>query len=97
MAFFVFTLALVLTVVFGFFGYQRVIAKSASPVEETIISETKPEIIPVVQSEPIKPTEILKPLFNTQLLTADIDWTEVTVCLKSEKGSVLVMELLPNV
>ena len=85
MAFFVFTLALALTVVFGFFGYQRVIAKSA-PVEETILSETKPEIIPVAQSEPIKPIEILKPLFNTQLLTADIDWSEVTVCLQSEKG-----------
>lgn len=84
MAFFVFALALVLTLVFGYYGVQRVTAKTAAS-DETILSESPVELMPVEQKQPLPVTqEIKQPLFNTQLLTPDIDWAAVSACLSSK-------------
>ncbi|MDO8335722.1 MAG: zonular occludens toxin domain-containing protein [Candidatus Saccharibacteria bacterium] len=84
MAFFVFALALVLTLIFGYLGVQRVTAKTATE-NEIILSETVPE----TTTEKVQPVATVTPqpktpLFNTQLLTDEIDWSTVSACLSSK-------------
>lgn len=86
MAFFVFVLALILTIVFGYFGVNRVMSKSA-PVESNNSDELISEETPVIEA-PKTTTPVIQelPKFDTQILTKDINWDDVTACLQNASG-----------
>lgn len=91
MAFFVFVVALLCTVAFGAYAFQRVLSKTETPASE-INSEAEneeitalPEKIPSpVVSQPVH--VVPKETFNTQLLTTSIDWSTVSACLSNARG-----------
>ncbi len=85
MTFYIFLVAIMLTIVFAYFGIQRVVAKT-NPDTEIILSDEKPIEQPVtVTPQPVKPVELQRNLFDVQLLTHDIDWSIVSACLASPK------------
>jgi zona occludens toxin len=85
MTFYIFLVAILLTIVFAYFGIQRVVAKT-NPDTEIILSDEKPIEQPVtVTPQPVKPVELQRNLFDVQLLTHDIDWSIVSACLASPK------------
>ncbi len=78
MTFYIFLVAILLTIVFAYFGIQRVVAKT-NPDTEIILSDEP------VKEQPVKPVELQRNLFDVQLLTHDIDWSLVSACLASPK------------
>ena len=85
MTFYIFLVAILLTIVFAYFGVQRVVAKT-NPDAEIILSDETPKEQPVIASpQPVKPVELQRNLFDVQLLTHDIDWSIVSACLASPK------------
>ncbi len=85
MTFYIFLVAILLTIVFAYFSVQRVVAKT-NPDTEIILSDEKPIEQPVtVTPQPVKPVELQRNLFDVQLLTHDIDWSIVSACLASPK------------
>lgn len=85
MTFYIFLVAVLLTIVFAYFGVQRVVAKT-NPDTEIILSDEPVKEQPVtVTPQPVKPVELQRNLFDVQLLTHDIDWSIVSACLASPK------------
>ncbi|MDP3662064.1 MAG: zonular occludens toxin domain-containing protein [Nitrosomonas sp.] len=85
MTFYIFLVAILLTIVFAYFGVQRVVAKT-NPDPEIILSDEKPIEQPVaVTPQPVEPVQLQRNLFDVQLLTHDIDWSIVSACLASPK------------
>ena len=85
MTFYIFLIAILLTIVFAYFGVQRVVAKT-NPDTEIILSDETVKEQPVIASpQPVKPVELQRNLFDVQLLTHDIDWSIVSACLASPK------------
>ncbi len=78
MTFYIFLVAILLTIVFAYFGIQRVVAKT-NPDTEIILSDEP------VKEQPVKPVELQRNLFDVQLLTHDIGWSLVSACLASPK------------
>lgn len=85
MTFYIFLVAILLTIVFAYYGIQRVVAKT-NPDTEIILSDEPVKEQPVIASpQPVKPVELQRNLFDVQLLTHDIDWSIVSACLASPK------------
>ena len=85
MTFYIFLVAIILTIVFAYFGVQRVVAKT-NPDTEILLTDEKPIEQPVtVTPQPVQPVESPRNLFDVQLLTHDIDWSIVSACLASPK------------
>ena len=85
MTFYVFLVAILLTIAFAYFSVQRVVAKT-NPEPEIILSDEKPIEQPVtVTPQPVEPVQLQRNLFDVQLLTHDIDWSMVSACLASPK------------
>lgn len=87
MTFYIFLVAVLLTIVFAYFGVQRVMAKTAPDVEVLAAEEVKPESLVTETHQSVKPVQQQQPrnLFDVQLLTHDIDWSIVQACLMSPK------------
>ena len=85
MTFYIFLVAILLTIVFAYFSVQRVVAKT-NPDTEIILSDEKPIEQPItVTPQPVEPVQLQRNLFDVQLLTHDIDWSIVSACLASPK------------
>jgi len=73
MTFYIFLVAILLTIAFAYFGVQRVVAKT-NPEPEIILTDEKPIEQPVIVTpQPVQPVESPRNLFDVQLLTHDID------------------------
>lgn len=94
MAFFVFVVALLSTLAFGAYAVQRVMNKIDVPIEinpdEEILTSIEQDFsnIPLAVSEPQPVQEPVKQYFNTQLLSDDIDWSNVSACLANSGSCV---------
>lgn len=85
MTFYIFLVAILLTIVFAYFGVQRVVAKTNPDTEIILSDETVKEQPVIATPQPVKPVELQRNLFDVQLLTHDIDWSLVSACLASPK------------
>ncbi len=101
MAFYVFVIALVLTIAFIYYSASRVINKksdedknalfaTANAAEATPKKEEKPTLAEkgTQQENSVKVLQPLPFYFDTQLLTASIDWSKVSACLSSKSSCV---------
>ena len=85
MTFYIFLVAILLTIVFAYFGVQRVVAKTNPDTEIILFDEPVKEQPVIASPQPVKPVELQRNLFDVQLLTHDIDWSMVSACLASPK------------
>ncbi|PTQ79709.1 zonular occludens toxin domain-containing protein [Nitrosomonas ureae] len=98
MAFFVFVVALLSTLAFGAYAVQRVmnkldiqseeIAQEEFTAENEIDFSTVPLAVPENGMVPENIQQPIKQYFNTQLLSEDIDWSNVSACLANSGSCV---------
>ena len=89
-AFYIFVITLILTAVFAYYGYDRVMAKTKPQSAEILFSQdVEGEKITADSAQPVQPAanvQIATPMrvfTDVQLLTQDIDWSLVSACLTS--------------
>ncbi len=88
MTFYIFLVVILLTIVFAYFGIQRVVAKTNPDTEIILSDETvkeQPVIAPSQPVQPVQPVQSSPSRYIVQILTPDIDWSGVSACLASPK------------
>lgn len=97
MSFYVFTFAIILTIAFGYYASTKVLSKTQKEDDSPIPSATAAETVPekVVKEEKgtqqeniVKVSQPVPAYFDTQLLTASIDWSKISACLSNKSGCV---------
>ena len=89
MSFFIFLTAIIATSVLGYFGTQRVLAKSGT--EETTLAMVEPKSEKIIDPRPVSVSPVStvenKPQYRElSMLSTDIDWSQVSACLSSQNN-----------
>lgn len=97
MSFYVFTIAILLTIAFGYYASTKVMRKTQKEDDSPITAATAADNVPekVVKEEKgtqreniVKVSQPAPAFFDTQLLTSSIDWSKVSACLSNKSGCV---------
>lgn len=88
-SFFVFLIGIIATSILGYFGTQRVLAKSST--EETTLAMVEPQLEKIIDPSPVSVSPVnngeSKPQYRElSMLSTDIEWSQVSACLSSQNN-----------